>query len=202
MLASQAPACRGSAPPIVRILLGCLASLAAGSGALASPPPGEATPVGAPAPALSLPSLDHGMQDLAALRGKVVLVHFFATWCEPCRDETAALARLARRLEDRPFALLAVDVGEGEVRVRRFFEAEPMPFPVLLDDDRAAMKAWKVSLYPTSVVLGPEHDVRFSVAGPVDWDASAATAALESLLDPAEAAAPGPQPSLELRSRP
>ena len=201
MLASQAPACRGSAPPIVWILLGCLASLAAASSAFASPPPGEPVLPGEPAPALTLPSLDHGVQDLAALRGKVVLVHFFATWCEPCREETAALARLADRLKDEPFALLAVDVGEGEVRVRRFFAAEPMPFPVLLDDDRAAMKAWKVAVYPTSVVLGPEHDVRFSVAGPVDWDASAATAALESLLDSAGAAAPGP-PSLEPWSRP
>ena len=91
---------------------------------------------------------------LAAHGERVVLVHFFATWCEPCRAEMAALQRLAHRFAQRPFAILAVDVGEVDSRVRRFFESVPVTFPILLDRDKAVTKAWQVSTLPTTFVLG------------------------------------------------
>lgn len=142
-------------------------------------------------PALSLPSLDHGWQELAASRGRPVLVHFFATWCAPCRAEMAGLARLAARMKERPFALLAVDVGEVPVRVRRFFEADPVPFPVLLDEDRAALKAWKVVALPSSFVLDASQTLRLYAGGPVDWDDPEAVRLLDSLMPdtPADTAA-------------
>ncbi|WP_246668901.1 TlpA disulfide reductase family protein [Ancylobacter sp. TS-1] len=142
---------------------------------------------GQAAPALALPSLAHGRQDLAALHGRPVLVHFFATWCEPCRAEMAGLSRLAARRKDRPFALLAVDVGEVELRVRRFFDANPVPFPVLLDEDRSAMKAWKVVALPSSFVLDASHALRLYADGPVDWDDPAADRLLDNVSDPAAA---------------
>lgn len=180
MLDQQAPACRGSANLFSAILLASLASTALGGPAYAvleSP-----LPRGRPTPPLALPSLDHGPQDLAALRGKVVLVHFFATWCEPCRDEMASLTRLTTRMQGKPFAILGVDVGEVEVKVRRFFTADPVPFPIVLDENRAAMKAWKVAFYPTSYVLGADHTLQLYAAGPVDWDDPAASHALENLI--------------------
>ncbi len=148
-------------------------------------------------PPLALNSLAHGPQDLAALQGKVVLVHFFATWCEPCREEMAGLSRLAGRLPESSFAVLAVDVGEVELRVRRFFDAHPVPFPVLLDEDRAALKAWKVVGLPSSFVLDPSHTLRLYAGGPVDWDAPEAVRLLESLADPAGATAGGSLPPLD-----
>lgn len=157
-------------------------------------PPGLV--VGYPAPALALPSLAGGRQDLAALQGRPVLVHFFATWCEPCREEMAGLARLAARRKDRPFALLAVDVGEVELRVRRFFDANPVPFPVLLDEDRAAMKAWKVVALPSSFVLDADGTLRLSAVGPVDWDDPAADRLIDALSDPATPAGAGTLPPL------
>ncbi|WP_245516226.1 TlpA family protein disulfide reductase [Ancylobacter aquaticus] len=138
-------------------------------------------PIGAGAPALSLPSLDHGRQDLAALKGRPVLVHFFATWCAPCREEMAGLSRLAER-GTSGVAILAVDVGEVPVRVRRFFDARPVPFPVLLDEDRAALKAWKVAGLPASFVLDGTHALRLFADGPVDWDDPAAERQLTALM--------------------
>lgn len=147
-------------------------------------------------PALDLPTLARERQTLAALHGRPVLVHFFATWCEPCREEMAGLARLAERRKDQPFALIAVDVGEVEIRVRRFFDANPVPFPVLLDEDRAAMKAWKVVALPSSFVLDASGALRLYAGGPVDWDDPAADRLIDALSDPATPAGAGMLPPL------
>ncbi|MGA0560832.1 TlpA disulfide reductase family protein [Ancylobacter sp. VNQ12] len=159
----------------------------------ASSPP---LPLGSAAPALALPTLRDRMQSLEALRGKVVIVHFFATWCEPCREEMAGLSRLVARIGDGPVALLAVDVGEPELRVRRFFEKQPVPFPILLDEDRAAMKAWSVAVLPTSFVLDASHVLRLYAGGPVDWDDPSALPLLERLATPAGVPPEGVLPPL------
>jgi len=183
------------ADPLSGLILASLASfplgMATAGASLAAEPP---LPLAAAAPALALPTLRHGRLDLDALQGKIVLVHFFATWCEPCREEMAGLSRLAGRLPS--FAILAVDVGEPEVRVRRFFEAAPVPFPILLDGDRAALKAWNVAVLPSSFVLDPSHTLRLYAGGPVDWDDPSALSLLESLANPADAPVAGTLPPL------
>lgn len=151
---------------------------AAGAGVLDPP-----LPKGSAAPPVALPSLQHGPIDLQAQRGRVVVVHFFATWCEPCRDEMAGLQRLAGRLKDRPLTILAVDVGEVEARVRRFFESQPVSFPILLDEARTAKKAWKVEVFPSTFVLDRDQIIRLFAAGPVDWDSPAVDASLAGLLE-------------------
>lgn len=194
MLDRSAPACRGSGRRQISLALTALASLT--TIAAAQGVPDSPLPYGEVAPALALNSLDHGTRSLAALHGKVVLVHFFATWCEPCREEMAALRRLSARMAARPFAILAVDVGEPETRVRRFFAQEPAPFPILMDENRAAMKGWKVEFFPTSYLLDAGHRLRLYAAGPVDWDAPEAIASLESLISGTEPPAASPLPSL------
>src|SRR5690606_30748730 len=77
---------------------------------------------GAEKPSFILDDLHGQHRDLKASAGKVVLVHFFATWCEPCIREMASLQKLAESTTGKPFVLIAVDVGEVEARVRRFFE--------------------------------------------------------------------------------
>jgi thiol-disulfide isomerase/thioredoxin len=66
--------------------------------------------------------------DFAQVRAGAVLVHFFAAWCEACRSELAALQRLHGNLHDESVTTIGVDVGEVDVRVRRFFAGRPMPF--------------------------------------------------------------------------
>src|SRR5215216_2505745 len=72
-------------------------------------------------PLFALPSLDGATHDLGRNRGRVVLVHFFATWCEPCRPEMASLRELQVRLDGRPLAIVAISVAEADGAVRRFF---------------------------------------------------------------------------------
>jgi peroxiredoxin len=117
---------------------------------------------------------------LASARGHVVLVHFFATWCEPCRDELPALSRLQARATDR-VKVLAISVAEPDLRVRRFLETLPLPFPVLLDPERDTAKAWNVSVLPTTVVLDESLRPRFVAETDIAWD-SLDAGALEHML--------------------
>jgi peroxiredoxin len=124
---------------------------------------------GGPAPALRLLDLDGKEHALEAYRGKVVLINFWATWCEPCKDEMPSIERLRRSLEGRPFAVLAVNLAEPDSRVQRFLREVPLGFPVLMDRDTAAAKAWKARLLPATYIVGPDGRIRYSYLGELDW---------------------------------
>lgn len=124
---------------------------------------------GGPTPSLRLTDLEGKEHALEAYRGKVVLINFWATWCEPCKEEMPSLERLRRSLQDRPFAVLAVNLGEPDSRVQRFLQAVPLGFPVLMDRDAAVARAWKARLLPTTYVVGPEGRIRYSYVGELDW---------------------------------
>ena len=105
---------------------------------------GNSAPVGrgAPAPAFHLPRLDPaGEVALADLRGRVVLVNFWATWCKPCEEEMPAMERLYRRLQGRGCELLAIAVDEDADDVRRFRERLGLSFPILWDPEREVSEA-------------------------------------------------------------
>lgn len=168
----------------------------------ASDPPGQAfleRTAAETLPSFTLPELGGRDVALSAQAGRVVLVHFFATWCEPCREELPALSRLAA---DHPqdVTILAVDVGEVDLRVRRFFEGLPVPFTVALDRDRAVTRQWGISALPSTVILDRALRPRWRAAGDVAWDAPAARAVIAELLSSSSnpvpgAAAPEPSPS-------
>src|SRR5688572_27761277 len=101
----------------VRVLLAVTCSLllplsVQGASALA---PGD----GRAAPPLSLQDTEGRRHTLAGYRGNVVLINFWATWCEPCRREMPSIQRLKEKLSDKPFVVLAVNVDEPEARVRQ-----------------------------------------------------------------------------------
>ncbi len=132
-------------------------------------------------PPLDLPTLEGRAAALAAEAGKLVIVHFFATWCEPCRDELRSLERLAETLDGRPFRILAVDVGEPADRIRRFLARNEISlrFPVLIDFDKQSMWAWDVEMLPTSYVLDRALCPLWKVAGALEWDVGPILSKLE-----------------------
>lgn len=123
-------------------------------------------------PVLSLPALDGATVDLVAQGGNLVIVHFFATWCEPCRDELRSLEQLAEAHAAGTFRILAVSVGEPRDRVRRFLERNNINarYPILIDFDKRAMRAWGVEILPTSYVLDRALCPLWKVAGALEWD--------------------------------
>jgi thiol-disulfide isomerase/thioredoxin len=138
----------------------------------------------AAAPALALRDLEGREHRLADYRGKVVVINFWATWCEPCREEMPSLQRLADAMAGRDFVLLSVDMAEGEPRVKAFLQQTPVRFPVLLDRDGAVSRAWKVKLLPTTLVIDPAQRIRHAAYGDLAWDAPAVKSLIEQLLKP------------------
>jgi thiol-disulfide isomerase/thioredoxin len=132
-------------------------------------------------PNFSLSDLEGSQHELKRQAGRVVLVHFFATWCEPCREELSSLSRLAERPGSQPPSVLAVNVAEVPARVRRFLESAPVNFPVLLDANRAVTRAWGVSVLPTTFVLDRELAARLFVEGDLDWMGADVLAAIEQV---------------------
>lgn len=133
-------------------------------------------------PAFVLDDLSGNRIALDDAPGRVVLVHFFATWCEPCRAELGALRDFAARHEAHVLTVLAIDVGEVDARVRRFVATTAFDRPVLLDRDQAVAKAWGISALPTTVVLDAGRTPRLVAEGDLDWSSADAAEALAPLL--------------------
>ena len=155
------------------------------------------------APPLELLDLAGKRHALDEYRGKVVLVNFFGTWCPPCLQEMPNLLLLAKALEGRPFAVLAVAVGDSPARLRQVFGEQMAGFTVLLDSTGRAARSWQALAFPTSFVLDPEGRIRYSAEGPVAWDDPEVARQIAALLPklPARAAESGtgsgkaPQPA-------
>jgi peroxiredoxin len=139
-------------------------------------------------PLFTLDALTGERTDLAQLRRRAVLVHFFATWCEPCRTELTALQRLHDRMREKSFTVVGVDAGEVESRVQRFFAEQPVSFPILLDRDRAMSKAWQVYVLPTTFLLDGNLVPRFVAEGDFDWSRPEVEETLTKLITPKAAA--------------
>jgi thiol-disulfide isomerase/thioredoxin len=137
---------------------------------------------GASAPALAL--ADHRGQPhtLTAYHGQVVLVNFWATWCEPCREEMPALQHLQNLLGKERFVVLAVNYGEAPERVQAFVRTVPVDFSLLLDRHGDVTKTWQVQVLPTSFVVGPDGTIRYRVVGVLDWGDAAIVKQLAGLL--------------------
>jgi thiol-disulfide isomerase/thioredoxin len=137
---------------------------------------------GGETPALALRDLQGQERRLEEFRGKAVVINFWATWCEPCRDELPSLDRLKTHFAGAPLEVLAVDVGEGEARVRDFLKSAPVKFPVLLDRDGKAQREWGVRGLPTTFVLDPSGRIRYSFVGERDWSDEEVKSAVRALL--------------------
>lgn len=134
----------------------------------------QLTPITQPtqAPALRLKNLDEETIDIADLKGKVVVVNFWATWCPPCRREMGSLERLYQATKDRSVEVLAVNIGEDEDTVFSFTgTVEPSPtFQMLLDLDAALMNQWKVRGLPTTFIVGPDGKLAYRAVGGREFD--------------------------------
>jgi thiol-disulfide isomerase/thioredoxin len=131
---------------------------------------------------LNLPVLAGGTMDLKQLRGKVVLVNFWATWCPPCRKEMPSMNRLNQLMQDQPFAILGVNAGESAEAVHAFLMQTPVNFPILVDEEGVSLKPWQAFVFPTSYVVDKRGRVRMGLIGSIEWDAPETVARLEALL--------------------
>lgn len=163
--------------------------IAAGLGALATAYVPAAlgteilTPVeGAPpAPDFTLPDMDGAELRLSDLRGKVVIVNFWATWCPPCRFEMPSLQRAWDVLKAEGGAVIAVHVGGNEDEIWQFMSAHDLDFPIVVDGKSAVIKAWPVLGLPTTFVIDPKGRIRYRAVGERIWDDPAIMEAVKAL---------------------
>ena len=131
------------------------------------------------APSFTLADRSGRQVSLEELRGKVVFLNFWATWCGPCREEMPSLARLAGQIDGQDAVFVAVSVDEGWEAVDGFVGERPMPFTMLLDRDQSVAGAYGTRKFPESYVIGREGQLLYKVVGARDWDATAARKLLE-----------------------
>ncbi|MDR2484194.1 MAG: TlpA family protein disulfide reductase [Treponema sp.] len=130
----------------------------------------------------SLPLLDGGALTLSSLKGKVVLLNFWATWCPPCRQEMPSMEALYRRFKDMGLAFLAVDIQESNRQVGGFMKDFGLTFPVALDASGSISNKYGIRGIPTTFVIDRDGGIIISAVGGRDWSNPAVVSAFEVLL--------------------
>ena len=120
--------------------------------------------------------------DLESRKGRVVVLNFWATWCEPCRDELPSLERLQKARAGKPFDVVTVNFGEQPERIRAFLEREFVERPAVLDRDKEAAGRWKVGGLPMTFIIDARGRVRYQVFGERKWDDAQSLAVIDKLL--------------------
>jgi len=136
------------------------------------------------APSFRLTSLDGRSVDLASFRGKVVMVHFWATWCPPCVEELPIIERLHRAYFGKDLEILAVSVDEGGAgAVMPFMQKNRFALPVLLNPDQSVSRTYGTFKFPETYLLDRQGIVRRKFIGAIDWMQPAAQQAIQALLE-------------------
>lgn len=177
---------RDAAPRARRVRSGSLAALAlllallAGGGCRRSGPAG----VGSPAPEFSLSDLSGNAVRLANLRGRVVFLNIWATWCEPCREEMPAMQSLYERLHGADFEMLAVNADQDDrPGVERFVREHGLTFPVLPDPELTIADRYLVTGYPETFIIDRNGKILAHELGPREWDSPASHTAFKQLIE-------------------
>ena len=122
-------------------------------------------------------------QSLSSLKGKVVFLNFWATWCPPCREEMPSMEALYKGYREKGLEILAVNSGENQQEVLSFLSNKEFSFTVVLDSDSKTSRAYGIQAFPTSFIIDREGNIVARVVGSMNWDVPNIRAALEMLLN-------------------
>ncbi len=126
--------------------------------------------VGSPAPDFTLENMQGEKVSLSQLRGKVIIVNFWATWCPPCKAEMPSMETLYQTFKEDDLVLLAINVEkDGRKAVTRFLQESPYSFPILLDSEAQVQNLYGVFQFPESFIIDRNGIVVKKVIGAVHW---------------------------------
>ena len=138
-------------------------------------------PTRQPIPPLEVTDLNGKVWRLADLRGKAVLINFWASWCEPCREEMPSLASLAEFYGPEKLVVLAVNFKESSTKMRQYAKSTDLSLPVIPDPAGDLARLWGASVFPTTVLIAADGKPRQRIRGGVDWTGREAEALLKPL---------------------
>jgi peroxiredoxin len=143
----------------------------------------SATPEKPQAPDFNLSDVSGKPHRLSDYRGKVVIVNFWATWCDPCREEMPSMQRALDKLGADGLTILGIDLGDQRGTVRQFKQGYSIKFPLLLDPDSTMTSQWPLPKgIPTSFVIDAQGRIAYIAEGRRDWDHPTILAELRELL--------------------
>jgi len=137
-----------------------------------------------PAPDISVVSIANGSTlKLSDLKGKVVLLNFWATWCPPCRQEIPSMMKLNSVMTGKPFQMVAVSIDEGgKPALDLFFKESGFILPAYLDPSGASVKLYGITGVPESFIIDKQGVLIKKVIGGFAWDSPEAISFLEGLM--------------------
>lgn len=136
------------------------------------------------APEFVLKTVDGQDLDRRALKGKVILVNFWATWCGPCKEEMPALERLRQKFPEREFEVLAITTDIQRKAIAAFSKTLELTFPILLDEAKEVSDLFGVRGLPTSVLIDSNGKLLARAVGSRVWDGPEMIALIRSLMKP------------------
>lgn len=164
------------------LLIVLLVVLGGGAYIYSNLPSTTAVVTGEVAPDFTLEDTKGNKITLSALRGKVVMVNFWATWCPPCIEEMPSMESLNKFMADEDFVMLAINTEKnGRTVVPEFLEKSPYTFPILYDDQSTVQQQYGVYKFPESFIVGKDGTVVEKIIGSLDWSSSKTVAYLKSL---------------------
>jgi len=139
---------------------------------------------GQQAPGFTLLTLDGGRASLAGHRDKLVVLNFWATWCQPCTVEMPSLEALWQRYRDRGLIVVGVCVDRGAPKalLEPYVRTLKLTFPILLDPDSKTSDRWRVTALPATFLVRPGGEVAGVAMGAREWNSDEMRALVERLL--------------------
>lgn len=137
---------------------------------------------GQPAPEIALQDFNGKLVKLSQLKGKVVLVDFWASWCAPCRESLPFLDKLSKSYRDRGLVVLGVNIDSDLGAARKFLKGLPVSFTVLNDPEKLVAKAYAPPTMPSSYLIDRNGKVHLVHAGFKPSDAARLDAEVKNLL--------------------
>ena len=120
---------------------------------------------------------------LSDFKGKIVFLNFWTTWCPTCRIEMPSMEKLHRKLKDKDFAMVTINLQESASQVKAFFKQYNLTFTALLDSTGEVGVAFGIRTIPTTYILDKTGRIIGLVNGPREWDSKDAIALFEKLID-------------------
>jgi cytochrome c biogenesis protein CcmG/thiol:disulfide interchange protein DsbE len=127
-------------------------------------------------------TLDGKPARLSDLRGKVVLLNFWATWCQPCVDEAPSLNALQKEIAPMGGTVLGVSVDDDQAAYEQFLRTYNIDYPTYRDPSKQIPLSYGTSMYPETYVIDRDGRINSKIVGPQDWTSPAMTAYLDGVL--------------------